>query len=84
MYNQNFNQQTWNQIPMPLIMGFTTATPIETDVTNFPIIYDPITQKIGFDMRVVGTYSLKQAGTKKGNKTMWDKKNEIDDQKNVK
>ena len=51
------------------------------------IIYDPMTQMSEMNMRVVGTKSLKVHPTKPTTKYGgWgnDKKNEIDDQKNVK
>lgn len=69
---------------LPLLVGCTKPQPIETLEHNGCIMYDPIAQIIPIDMRVVGTYSLRSHVTKlqKGIKT--DRKNEIDDQKNVK
>lgn len=77
---------------MPLLMGCTRPSPIETMSDEGKIIYDPMTQMSEMNMRTVGTYSLKVRtthlpGSSKGsagiNKN--DKKNEIDDQKyNVK
>lgn len=74
---------------MPLLMGCTKPRPIEVLQQEEPIIYDPIMQIIPIDLRIVGTYSLKSSTTKyrntsggTGNKT--DRKNEIDDSKNVK
>lgn len=76
---------------MPLLMGCTRPSSIETMDNEGKIIYDPMTQISEMNMRVVGTYSLKThtthvGGNGKGfsglNKV--DKKNEIDDQKNVK
>lgn len=68
---------------MPLLMNFTQPSPIEE--------YEPInfeysdTEQIVYDMRMVGTRSLKHTGTYRphfGTKT--DKKNEVDDSKHVK
>ncbi len=73
---------------MPLLMGCTKPQPIET-VSDTPQIYDPITQSVVYDMRLVGTYSLKCHTTKVKQSAGYysnqsDRKNEIDDQKNVK
>lgn len=71
---------------MPLLMGCTPPTPIEAEEVEHKVIYDPITQKVVMDMRVVGTRSLKQAVTstgKMGTIKHTDKKNEIDDSKSV-
>lgn len=71
---------------MPLLMGCTIPTPIETEVEEHKVIYDPMTQKVVMDMRVVGTKSLKQTVTstgKMGTIKHTDKKNEIDDSKSV-
>lgn len=74
---------------LPLLVGCTKPQPIETLEHDGCIMYDPIAQIIPMDMRVVGTYSLRTRGTsyqmnklQKGVKA--DRKNEIDDQKNVK
>ena len=75
------NQSTG--IPMPLLMGYTFPTPIQT-TEDERVIYDPILQRTQFDMRVIGTKSLKTVSTDKGKNGKWpDKKNEIDDQKSV-
>ena len=70
---------------MPLLMGCTAPSPIEAEEMEHKIIYDPMTQKVVMDLRVVGTKSLKTHITHnpktKGN--TGDKKNEIDDSKNV-
>lgn len=74
---------------MPLLMGCTKPQLIET-TADTPQIYDPITQSVVYDMRTVGTYSLKtsyttyknSSGNMSSNKT--DRKNAIDDSKNVK
>lgn len=74
---------------MPLLMGCTRPSSIETMDNEGKIIYDPMTQISEMNMRVVGTYSLKQHSTRYKNAAggftlTTDKKNEIDDQKNVK
>lgn len=71
---------------MPLLMGCTSPTPIEAEEVEHKVIYDPMTQKVVMDMRVVGTKSLKQTVTstgKMGTIKHTDKKNEIDDSKSV-
>lgn len=67
---------------MPLLMGCTKPQPIETLEHDERVIYDPIAQVVQIDMRIVGTYSLKTHVTQPGTKA--DRKNEIDDSKNVK
>lgn len=70
-----------NQV-LPLMMNFTRPTPIsEYDIE--PLTYNDQTQ-VSYEMRIVGTRSLKSSWTHVrtgGNKT--DKKNEIDDSKSV-
>ena len=70
---------------MPLLMGFTPKTQIQESELNERFIYDNIMQITEYDMRTVGTKSLKSHSTKK-NAGTWqtDKKNEIDDSKQVK
>lgn len=70
---------------MPLLMGCTIPTLIETEEVEHKIIYDPMTQKVVMDMRVVGTKSLKTHITHnpRTHGNTGDKKNEIDDQKQV-
>lgn len=81
LYN---NQKTASGNVMPLLMGCTAPSPVKTGEVEHKIIYDPMTQKVVMDMRVVGTRSLKHSYTRidprhgKG-----DDKNEIDDRKNV-
>lgn len=86
MENLNLNQtgRTYGAT-MPLLMNFTNPTKIEEEENPTPIIYDPISQTV-FEMRTVGTYSLKSCLTDKGpnNRHASDKKNAIDDSKNVK
>jgi len=73
---------------MPLLMGCTKPTPIETETIEHKVIYDPVSQKAVLDMRVMGTKSLRSSSTgytttsgHRGTKT--DRKNEIDDSKIV-
>lgn len=81
LYNQT---KTSCDTVMPLLMGCTRPQPIETAV-DAPQIYDPITQSVVYDMRIVGTYSLKIVQTRgSSGGTKGDKKNQIDDQKIVK
>lgn len=71
---------------MPLLMGCTIPTQIELEEIDHKVIYDPMSQKVVMDMRVVGTKSLKQTVTstgKMGTVKHTDKKNEIDDSKSV-
>ena len=81
MYYDQLGQ--WNEIPMPVLMGFTQPEPIQEVENVEPIIYDPVYQ-IVYEMRTIGTKSLKLSHTKKGNGHMTDRKNEIDDSKVVK
>ena len=84
--------QTRTQVgtAMPLLMGCTRPSPIETMSDEGKIIYDPMIQMSEVNMRTVGTYSLKSRTTQryfsngKPNGVTSDKKNEIDDQKSVK
>ncbi len=74
---------------MPLLMGFAQPTKIETLENEQPVVYDPITQSVVYDMRTVGTKSLKISTTQYivnrfGQKSAKsDKKNEIDDSKTM-
>lgn len=78
--------QTYNQISqgniMPLLMNFTTPTPIqETD--DFQFTYSD-KEQISYDMRTLGTRSLKQNFThQNGAKKNDGKSNQIDDTKTV-
>lgn len=65
---------------LPLLVGCTKPQPIETLEHDERVMYDPVTQIVPMDMRIVGTYSLKTHSV--GGKFV--RKNEIDDQKNVK
>jgi len=81
LQNQTFS--TTGNFPQPLLMNFTVPTKIQESTDEVPR-YDEINQII-YDLRVVGTYSLKSHNSKNSSGgTVPDKKNEIDDQKNVK
>lgn len=70
---------------MPLMMMFTNPTPVITEDSNRHLVYNPLTQMVEIDMRLVGTRSLRSSSTKKGKGTSHtDRKNEIDDSKSVK
>ncbi len=70
---------------MPLLMGCTMPSPIETEEVEHKIIYDPVSQKVVMDMRAVGTKCLKTShtATGRGSNVKIDKANEIDDTKYV-
>ncbi|MDR0926414.1 MAG: hypothetical protein LBO69_01435 [Ignavibacteria bacterium] len=77
--------QTPNGYPMPLLMNFTVPNRImEADDSFGREIYDPMSQTIEFNMRTIGTYSLRHIRTKKGTGSTSDAKNAIDDSKPVK
>lgn len=68
---------------MPLLMGCTRPTSIESEEIGHTIIYDPITQKVEIDLRMVGTKCLRTHATIKPGKANGprDFKNETDDSK---
>ncbi len=69
---------------MPLLMGCTQPSKIKTSENDIPVIYDPISQMVKLDFRVIGTKSLKNHATKlPTHQIKTDAKNEIDDQKNA-
>ena len=78
------NSSNQNDI-MPLMMNFTAPSPIEEISEPVKFYYDDFEQ-INYNMRTVGTRSLKYSSTRVG-KTIYgtktDKKNEIDDSKTV-
>jgi translation elongation factor P/translation initiation factor 5A len=76
-------KSTNNGIMMPLLMSFTPSTKIQEETNPSKYIYNDGKQIVMYDMRTVGTYSLKTSSTKKGNRTEIDKKNAIDDSKSV-
>jgi hypothetical protein len=78
------NESSFNGIN-PLLMNYTPVTKIEEDDSFVPL-YDDANQII-YNMRIVGTRSLKSSSTrvKSGSSTIkTDRKNEIDDSKSVK
>lgn len=81
-------QNSYRSSAMPLLMGFTPKTQIQEGGLNERFIYDNIMQITEYDMRTVGTKSLKSSTTKikngSGMLAKSDKKNEIDDSKQVK
>jgi hypothetical protein len=48
-----------NGVPMPLLMGCTKPTAIETVECETKVIYNPVLQIVEIDCAVVGTKSLK-------------------------
>lgn len=83
---QYYNNTQINGTPMPLLMGFTPATRIMEAGNDPRPIYDPISQIIEMDLRIIGTRSLKISSTRVSPSTpntKTDSKNEIDDQKIV-
>ena len=78
-------QNSYGNSTMPLLMGFTPKTRIQEGEVNERFIYNDIMQITEYDMRTVGTKSLKSTSTKKSaGSWQTDKKNEIDDSKTVK
>lgn len=82
LYNQT---KTSCGTVMPLLMGCTKPQLLQEMEVEQPV-YDPMKQLLIYDMRIIGTYSLKATHwvKKPENSQRSDKKNEIDDQKNVK
>jgi hypothetical protein len=74
-----------NSNVMPLLMSFTPSTKIQEETNPFEYTYSDGKQIVSYDMRTVGTKSLKVSFTRKSNgEGATDKKNEIDDSKYVK
>jgi hypothetical protein len=68
-------------------MNYTPSTKIQEETNPISFIYSDEKQVVAYDMRTVGTYSLKYVSTKPpGAKSGYksDRKNAIDDSKNVK
>jgi translation elongation factor P/translation initiation factor 5A len=91
MQNLNsYSNQYANGNIMPLLMSFTPKTQIQEETNPAQFIYNDDKQIVMYDMRTVGTYSLKTSSTcikrtpRFGSQSKTDKKNEIDDSKNVK
>jgi hypothetical protein len=87
MLNLRLNNQ--NDSVMPLLMNYTPSTKIEESDASQQLVYDYLKQIIPYDMRSVGTKSLKTSNTRKvskaGNPSISsDKSNVIDDSKSVK
>jgi hypothetical protein len=84
-----YNQTRMNGVPMPLLMGCTKPTAIETIECETKVIYNPVLQIVEIDCGVVGTKSLKTThfvakNSAGGRVSKTDNKNEIDDRKTVK
>ena len=84
-----YNQTRMNGVPMPLLMGCTKPTTIETVECETKVIYNPVLQIVEIDCGVVGTKSLKTThfvakNSAGGRVSKTDNKNEIDDRKTVK
>lgn len=84
-----YNQTRMNGVPMPLLMGCTKPTAIETVECETKVMYDPVLQIVEIDCGVVGTKSLKTThfvakNSAGGRVSKTDNKNEIDDRKTVK
>ncbi len=78
--------QTYNQFNqgnvMPLLMNFTTPTPIQ-EANDMSFTYND-GEQISYEMRTIGTRCLKSHSTRGGNPNPHrDHANEIDDCKNV-
>lgn len=81
-----YSQTKVNGVALPFIMGCTKPSPIEAMEGDEKVIYDPIKQTNEFNLRIVGTRSLRVSMTRKGrgaNGLYQDRKNEIDDSKIV-
>ena len=76
-----YNQTRMNGVPMPLLMGCTKPTAIETVECETKVMYDPVTQTLAVECLQIGTKSIKNSNTRVGNHVKTDKKNEIDDKK---
>lgn len=55
----NYSGQFENSNIMPLLMNFTPSTKIQEETNPAQFIYNDGKQVIVYDMRIVGTYSLK-------------------------
>lgn len=78
--------QTYNQIDqgniMPLLMNFTTPTPIQ-EADNLKFTYND-GEQISYEMRMIGTRCLRSHTTRGGNPNpKTDYGNQIDDSKAV-
>lgn len=78
------HQHSYDNPTMPLLMGFTPPTPIQTAEGVERYIYDSYRQITEYDMATIGTKCLKTSSTRIGKLTgtfKSDHKNEIDDSK---
>jgi hypothetical protein len=83
MLNLRLNNQ--NDSVMPLLMNYTPSTKIEESDASQQLVYDYLKQIIPYEMRVIGTNSLKSSSTRvRASVSTSDKKNAIDDKKQVK
>ena len=87
MNNSRIRQNVGSNV-MPLLMYYTPSTRIE-EMDEVKISYNDLLQITEIEARTVGTYSLKVRATQKKCKNgthtaVTDRKNEIDDSKNVK
>lgn len=81
-----YSQTKVKGVAMPFLMGCTKPSTIEAMEGDEKVIYDPIKQTNEFNLRIVGTRSLRVSMTRKGrgaNGLYQDRKNEIDDSKIV-
>lgn len=89
METKNLQTNRMTAPVMPLLMACTEPSPIAACDDEQPAVYDPLSQTVPIDLRIVGTKSLKRTMTKykpAGSCVMSakpDQKNEIDDQKYV-
>lgn len=85
-YKMTYNQtKLGDDMIMPFLMGCTRPKVIQAESRNEKFTYNPFMQMGVYDLRTVGTYSLKNHPTiLPGRHSVPDKKNEIDDQKQVK
>jgi len=80
---QTYNQFNQGRSIMPLLMNFTTPSPIQ-EADDYKFTYND-GEQISYEMRTIGTRSLKSHGTRlrPGGPSKVDKANEIDDSKTV-
>lgn len=86
--SMKYNQTRVNGLPMPLLMGCTRPNKIQSAENEPMLVYDYMKQIVDYNLRTVGTRSLKVSITRKRNPSnpkgfigVRDEKNEIDDQK---
>lgn len=81
---QTYNQFNQGRSIMPLLMNFTTPSPIQ-EADDYKFTYND-GEQISYEMRTLGTRSLHQHSTRvgRGGTVKADRQNEIDDTKTVK